>query len=266
MSIVIVECGSAARGDANENSDVDYVCIWSDSPPDYRKISAKYRGAMFYSVDSIRRMKKKGSLFLTHLDVDALYIEGNRKLLQHIRGYRPRNDDIEKQLRETIDFIKIIHWHPDNSIGKLWLSDVLYVALRNCLYCRNALNGRYVFGYEDALKELALSKIEQEALLILREGKYAYRKRTPGLSQDIETNVFQVGCEAITGLSIQFAKGGVTTWTHNWRRDYWGERLLERAILNNEYVDNGFLDKLRNHNYNKNSIKLDLKKITEYRL
>lgn len=221
---------------------------------------------MFYSIDSIRRMKKKGSLFLTHLDVDAVYIEGNANLLQHIRGYRPRNDHIEQQLRETINFIKIICWYPANAIGKLWLSDVLYVALRNCLYCSNALNGRYIFGYEDAIKELALTKYEQESLLILREGKYAFRNNLLHFSKKIKTDIFKTSCEAVIRLSILFAKGGVTKWTCDWRRDYWGERLLERAILNGECIDNGFLDKLRNHNYNKNSIKSDIKKILNNRL
>jgi hypothetical protein len=211
-------------------------------------------------------MKKKGSLFLTHLDVDAVYIEGDKDLIKEFKGYRPRKSLIRKTLQETENFIKSIGWYPNSDIGRLWLCDVLYVSLRNCIYCKNALSGFYEFGYENALDLLSLPVKTRAAMLCLREGKYLYRKSVLDRSINIPSELFAECGGAILNQSVKFTAGGRTTWNSKWRRDYWGERLIERAILNGEYYDANFLEKIKNHNYNKIKLKRDVSNIIKDKL
>lgn len=262
MSHVIIECGSAARGDTNRNSDLDLVCIWSGKPPNYLTVGEKHEDIMFYSVETIKRMREKGSLFLTHLDVDSIYIEGDKDLLKLFKGYRPPKRLLEKLFQDTRNFILEIKWHPHDLLGLLWLCDVLYVSLRNCIYCKNAFSDRYVFGYTDALKELGLSSSETSIMLDLREGKYIYRR---GSFEEINFNIrnIEYTCETILNCPVSFVVGGTTDWSRNWRMDYWDERLIERAILNKEHNDDEFLKKIRRHNYNKFSLRSDMKRIVE---
>lgn len=262
MTHVIIECGSAARGDTNRSSDLDLVCIWSGKPPYHLTAEENHEDIMFYSVEAIKRMRDKGSLFLTHLDVDSIYIEGDKDLLNMFKGYRPPKRLLKKLFHDTRNFILEIEWHPRGLLGLLWLCDVLYVSLRNCIYCQNAFNERYVFGYTDALKELGLSSSEISIMLDLREGKYIYRR---GGFEEINFDIrnIEYACEAILSCSASFVPGGATDWSRNWRMDYWDERLIERAILNQEHNNDEFLKKIRRHNYNKFSLKSDMKRIVE---
>lgn len=266
MSNVIIEYGSAARGDSNEKSDVDLVCVWAGAPPDYCAIEAKYKGVIFYSAESIKRMRQKGSLFLTHLDIDSVFLEGDRKLLNLFKGYRPPNVLLERSLNDTQNFISNIKWFPNTIKGELWLSDVLYVALRNCIYCINAIKERYLFGYEDALSELSLTAHQADIMMALRSRKYAYRNEEYENFPDVDvTQLEEVTC-AILGASQSFTAGGSTDWMRNWRYDYWDERLLERAVLNGEHIDQIFLEQIRRHNYNKILIKSHMMEIINQHL
>lgn len=88
MSYLIIECGSSARGDTNPSSDIDRVCIW-ETPPNFSSIEKEFGPVMFYSLETIKKMRAKGSLFLTHLDIDSIYISGNKHLMRFYKGYRP---------------------------------------------------------------------------------------------------------------------------------------------------------------------------------
>ncbi len=263
MSIVLLQCGSTARGDSNERSDVDFVCIWDKKSPDFQEIRAAYPGAMFYSISTLSKMKEKGSLFLTHLDIDSVYVQGDVDLQLIFKGYRPAKTSIQKSLDETIQAISEIEWYPNYQIGTLWLCDVLYVALRNCIYCINAIREIYDFGYESALNKLAISSHQKKILLMLREGKYSYRARASLSGSELTPQDFSDICAAIIGRPVNFVHGGITNWKKNWRWDYWGERFVERAILNGEEDDCGFLEKLKQHNYSKSSLKHLIKEIVK---
>lgn len=263
VSYVVIECGSAARGDANENSDLDLVCIWSGRTPDYKSISSRYGDIMFYSQETIRRMRDKGSLFLTHLDVDSKYISGDASLLLEFRGFRPPNHQPKRLFDETRRFIASVDWFPNNATGRLWLCDLLYVSLRGCVYCKNAMNGKYVFGFVDALKACEIPENEINTLLSLREGKYAYRKKRFARNFSFNLEHIELACQVILNQEIKFQAGGKTDWTKIYRNDYWGERLIERAILNKEHHDDKFIQKMMHHNYNKFTLKSDVSKIVE---
>lgn len=268
MSHVIIKCGSSARGDVNINSDVDFVCIWSENPPDYDAISNEYGEVMFYSQKTIARMRGKGSLFLTHLDVDGVFVTGCQDLLSEFKGFRPPAAQVAKQFDETKRFIESLCWYPDSEIGQLWLCDVLYVALRTCVYCKNALKGCYVFGYLDALAKHGLFEGDIRTMLDIRHGKYTYRKKRAislGVSESVpfKGEALEEVCRKISGRATRFFAGGSTEWEKIKKNDYWSERLIERAILNGEHCDDGFMKKMLRHNYHKGSLKSDISKILE---
>src|SRR5690349_15181582 len=105
-----MECGSSARGDTNSNSDRDIVCIWRDEFPHLESINTAYGQVMFYSASAIHRMRQKGSLFLVHLDIDGVWLEGDTSLLDEIRGFRPYPDLVKQTQQAAISFIREIAW------------------------------------------------------------------------------------------------------------------------------------------------------------
>lgn len=253
----MLKCGSAARGDTNEYSDEDFVCIHDERRTPVERLKLQYLNISFISLESIRRMKKVGSLFLTHLDIDGYLIEGKSSLLTSIAGFRPRTSNLEKTIRLSSDFIAGIEWFPSSQEGKLWLLDVLYVAFRNIIYCENALNSIYHFGLMRAMESYGLSKQEQDTMLLIRHGKYTFRSIAGGIVRHVDA--VDLGC--ITSLAIrltnvrsEFQTGGTTKWECHWKYDYWDERYIERAIINDEIQDNGFRDQLRDHNYNRRTL------------
>lgn len=266
MSFSIIRCGSTARGDANSNSDVDIICIWSGKSPDFNRLIHQHGELTFYSVETIRRMREKGSLFLTHLDVDGVFVDGDKSLLEEFRGFRPSARQVRSLYKDTARIVSSLEWFPDNASGELWLCDVLYVALRTCLYCKNAAAGIYTFGYLDALKACKLTTNQIATMLLLREGKYRYRNSTGNLDTtkfDFDSGKAKQACLAVLSKAIEVTRGGETDWANLSPSDYWSERMVERAILNNEYQDDEFMMKIKRHNYNKRSLKSDISKIIE---
>lgn len=266
MSFSIIQCGSTARGDTNANSDVDIICIWSGKTPDFTCLIQKYGELTFYSVETIRRMRAKGSLFLTHLDVDGVFIEGSQSLLEEFRGFRPSSRQVHDLYKNTARVVTGLEWFPDSASGELWLCDVLYVALRTCVYCKNAAAGIYTFGYLDALKACRLTSNQIAIMLLLREGKYLYRNSTDSIATakfEFDSSKARQACFAVLSEAVDVVRGGETDWAKLSQRDYWSERLVERAILNNEHRDDEFMRKIKHHNYNKRSLKSDISRIVD---
>ncbi len=258
MTYLVMECGSSARGDTNSNSDRDVVCIWRDVFPDLNAINSAYGQVMFYSVSALHRMKQKGSLFLVHLDIDGVWLEGDISLLDEIRGFRPEPDLVGQTQQGAISFVREIAWHPPSQEGFLWLLDSLYVALRNCIYSANAIRGHYAFGLLEALQVFGLPQADIEVMLLVREGKYSYRRSCASVDKLPPLKDVERVCQEIIHHEVNFAYGGVTDWHRAWKFDYWDERLIERAILNNEHQSSEFMKKMRHHNYFKNSLKKDM--------
>lgn len=264
MAFSIIQCGSTARGDANVNSDVDIICIWSGESPDFTRLIHQYGELTFYSVETIRRMRAKGSLFLAHLDVDGVFIGGDATLLEEFRGFRPPARQVRSLYKSTENFIVNLKWFPDSGLGELWLCDVLYVALRTCVYCKNAAEGVYRFGYLDALNSCKLTESQIAIMLLLREGKYLYRNSTEDSGRvkfEFDSDLAQQACYAVLSETVDIVRGGMTDWDRLSRRDYWSERLVERAILNKEHRDDEFMLKIKHHGYHKRSLRSDISRI-----
>lgn len=262
MSYAIIKCGSAARGDTNECSDVDYVCIHDGHNVSIKSLKLQYPGISFLSLESIRRMKLKGALFLVHLEVDGCFVEGDPILLSAISGFRPRRDDLEKSIETSVKFIQGIEWFPDSYTGELWLLDTLFVSLRNIIYCKNALKSVYCFGLLDAVEAYGMNDHEQEVIFRIRQGKYAFRSSSTQekITKMISLEHLSKIASKISNSPVAFARGGATDWDREWAYDYWEERLIERAIINQEVEDNGFRARLTDHNYNRRKLSEDVKR------
>ncbi|MAY43498.1 MULTISPECIES: hypothetical protein [unclassified Neptuniibacter] len=264
MSYLVLKCGSAARGDTNTFSDQDYVCIYhADALPLHLK--SKYEDLSFFSTSNIESMKANGSLFIAHLDIEAQIIEGNEELLTLIKGFRPEPLLIQSSRNPTVNFIRSISWYPKTSDGVLWLMDVLYVAFRNILYCENALNGIYSFGFEDAMSSYGLSCADSETFRQIRMGKYAYRSenvKNLGFVGPRKEEIASLS-EALSGKKLDLIEGGETNWWSEWCYDYWDERLIERATVNKEIYAPEFMEMLKNHNYSRRSLPGSSRKLVE---
>lgn len=250
MTYVILECGSKARGDTNIHSDSDYVCIHDDNFKLAKQVKKQFNNISFLSLETIIRLKRKGSLFLTHIDVDGNVLEGQAELLSSIKGFRPQNSNLRDSIARSRKFLSEIKWFPDSQIGQLWLMDVLFVALRNIIYCSNGQNAVYNFGFTDAIKAYGLSDEEIDVMLIIREGKYHFRQHKKVTNLDLiqAKSIIKVASK-ISLAELDITSGGLTNWASQWQFDYWDERLVERAILNNEISNDGFREKLQDHNY-----------------
>ncbi|WP_280565049.1 nucleotidyltransferase domain-containing protein [Chromohalobacter sp. 48-RD10] len=252
MNFLVLKCGSAARGDANELSDIDFVCLHEDGSIPFQWLARTYPGVSFYSRSGIERMRSRGALFLTHIDVDGYPVEGEKRILDWIKAFRPPRESVLQSASETKKFIREIGWLPNSMEGRLWLCDILFVALRNFLYCANASNGIYRFGLESAISAFGLPDRYLKIFLKLRKGKYKYRSfpnvEAPAVKDNIHLLAAELA-EQVTGQAVTISLGGQTDWSADWRLDYWGERLLERAIINDEMPDDGYRAMLGEHNY-----------------
>ncbi len=254
MNFIVLKCGSAARRDTNKLSDVDFVCLYEGGDIPFQLLARSYPGVSFYSFSSVERMKSQGALFLTHIDVDGCPVEGDQRILDWIKGFRPPKEKTIQAASQTKKFIGEIGWLPNSMEGRLWFCDILFVALRNFLYCTNASNDIYRFGLESAVSAFGLPDRYVKLLFEVRQGKYRHRlsrnAEAPEVSVDIHLLAAELA-ERVTGQEMHISLGGETDWNANWRLDYWGERLIERAIINNEMDDDGYLAMLGEHNYNR---------------
>ena len=111
-----------------------------------------------------------------------------------------------------------------------------------------------------------LTSDQIEVMLLLREGKYRYRNLTdnpPATNFSFGPSEARQACFAILSEAVDIIRGGATNWVKLSQRDYWSERLVERAILNNEHDDDVFMSKIKHHNYNKRSLKSDISRIVQ---
>jgi hypothetical protein len=265
MAYVIIQCGSAARGDTNKYSDEDFVCIHDKVKLPFNYIKNQYKNISFLSLGSIQHMKNSGSLFLAHIDIDGQIIEGEPTLKQSISGFRPDNKNLKKSIQSSSIFISGIEWYPSSDEGKLWLLDVLYVSFRNILYCTNAINKNYSFGFKQAMSTFGLSEEEKLIMLQIREGKYLYRtlnRKSDILGNFNADNISSVAIKMSSG-NCMYKEGGKTNWMQKWSYDYWDERLIERAIVNHEINNNGFREKLHNRSYYRRNLPVSVKQYVQ---
>ncbi|WP_156968230.1 hypothetical protein [Desulfobacter vibrioformis] len=259
----MIKFGSAARGDKNICSDQDFIGIHSEGYKKFQYLKNKFPNISFLSESTVKRMKNKGALFLTHLDLEGIPIEGDKDMLTLIKGYKPASFALKNSLSSTKHFFNEIQWFPNSTIGTLWLLDVLFVAIRNYIYCHNATQNIYKFSYTEALYSFGVNEQIMADFLKIRDGKYIFRsqQKEPSKLLQVDLQNIENACRFIFGDSMKFKCGGKTNWEKRWKFDYWDERFIERAILNGESKNKVFCSLLKNHNYNRKLFKKAMKKI-----
>lgn len=264
MDYLVLKFGSSARGDTNPLSDEDFACIHEENFNEFEIIKSKYPNITFYSRNDINSMREKGSLFLTHLDRDGLIIEGNNQISLIYREFTPNEQYLIKNIQESKDFLRKIKWIPNSQKGLLWFNDVLYVLLRNIIYCSNAINKEYEFNYLKAAKNYNRSLKFLRVIEKIRNGKYIYRSDIIKNDKYQFANTLEIEeiLENYFDIEINIIRGGTTNFNEI-ETNYIGERMLERAIINNDIEYNkNFLNFLKKHKYNKLNIRKELIRIT----
>lgn len=263
MSYIILKCGSAARGDTNKHSDIDFVCLYDGTDCPVIELKGKYPGISFFSLDSVNLMKGKGALFLVHLDVEGKVVEGERSILSSIAGYRPTSDELARSVERTSKFIQHIAWYPASAAGRLWLCNALFTSLRNVIYCRNAMRSIYTFGLGEAIAAFGLNPQDEKLVYQVRIGKYAFRSEgtIPDVEAELDNDALSALATKISCKPTAFLAGGCTDWDRGWNFDYWDERFIERAIINGEIPDDGFQGLILDHNYNRRALPNAMRKI-----
>ena len=239
--------GSRARGDENAHSDTDYVCIYDSIKPGLdmpRQCSISY-----YSFGKMAWMVRNSKLFVTHIKNDGITIIESplhRELLDSFKvNLRILNQDVKNFRR----MVKQLTWIPDGINGRLWASDYLYFLSRNIVYIENALRDVYLFGYEEAIRSFLSEKKRPELakdFLLLRNAKYHYR--IGSINVDVpEIKVLERISEVLAERTCPIMIGGTSSFEGIQKNSYQMLRLIERAIVNEEIKDHGFLDKIKNH-------------------
>ncbi len=254
---VVIKFGSKARGDYDEKSDEDILCIY-EGVINFNHLKKKYSQIVFYKKNDIMRMKNAGSLFLTHLDIDGVVVEGEISIIKIFSNYKPEREKIIKGIRDTKKYLSQITWYPRGGYGLGWLCDVIYVLIRNLIYLENALKGVYIFSYKKAINENEFFKNKMDVLMSIRSNKYLYRNGGGDLVM-IEINKINDLIGLALNKSVNILNYGVSNFDESY--GYLKERFFERAIINGEInYDNEFFDLLKEHRYNRCSINRKIEK------
>jgi len=238
--------GSKARGDDNKNSDIDYVCIYDKKKPE---LQIQDGSISYYSVSRMEWMIENSKLFVKHLiqDGDPLVeIKRHRDLLL---TFNIKKEILEEDKRNFINSIRSLNWIPNSTYGFRWGCDYIYTLARNIIYIENSLNGYYHFGYIEAVRYFLKNKNQSETLpffIALREEKYRYRSGDRAV-ETFDATILETVLSTLAEDNIILSLGGATKINCERKITYDTLRLLERAIINQEVSDNGYIKQLQNH-------------------
>lgn len=187
--------GSVARGDQDEQSDVDILIVIDNcSEDDYIKYKKEYASILqipvswisLYREKKILKMHEKGSYFLWHLKQEGkvLYSRENEldKLFATLPRYRGMKEDI-KEYRQILDDV-------NEELHNVYLCieyelSVLASLVRNTCIMLSYLNNRFDFSRNQVVKycidtyKIDISLEEYRAL-------YQYRSYETGKIQRVE--------------------------------------------------------------------------------
>lgn len=246
MTYSLYLIGSRARGDSHELSDVDYVCIHEGRKP---TLHLPYSGNVsYYTPGRMMWMVKNSKLFVKHVLEDGIAINENSKHRAIISSFRIDASILTRDLLCFKSMLSCLGWIPPGDAGRMWACDYIYAVSRNILYISNALNGFYDFGYERALKFFFRNSdyCYLSDFLLIRDGKYRYRSNGSGVPEHCVASMARV-CQSLIGDPISIAIGGKSSLIVEQRVSYETLRLVERAVINREVEDDGFVARLKSH-------------------
>jgi hypothetical protein len=174
--------GSAARGDGDRFSDIDYLIV-DDDPQSLglRKAWLSSRGFSVsdYSWKRLGSAFRNQTMFALHLAMEAKVItDKNSQLACLFSRYEPKSRYLA-DLDRSFELLRPLEHMPHSSSGYGWAFDLLAVAFRNSAILALADEGKYVFSMKSIVSELRrigrVSTQHEAALLRLRKLKSRYR-------------------------------------------------------------------------------------------
>lgn len=187
--------GSVARGDQDEQSDVDILIVIDNcSEDDYIKYKKEYASILqipvswisLYREKKILKMHEKGSYFLWHLKQEGkvLYSRENEldKLFATLPRYRGMKDDI-KEYRQILDDV-------NEELHNVYLCieyelSVLASLVRNTCIMLSYLNNRFDFSRNQVVK-YCIDTYKIDVSLEEYRALYQYRSYETGKIQRVE--------------------------------------------------------------------------------
>ena len=186
--------GSVARGDQDEQSDVDILIVIDDcSEDDYIKYKKEYASILqipvswisLYREKKILKMHEKGSYFLWHLKQEGkvLYSRENEldKLFSTLPRYRSMKEDI-KEYQQILDDVK-------EELHNVYLCieyelSVLASLVRNTCITLSYLNNRFDFS-RNLVVEYCIDKYKIDISLEEYKILYQYRSYETGKISEV---------------------------------------------------------------------------------
>lgn len=187
--------GSVARGDQDEQSDVDILIVIDNcSEDDYIKYNKEYASILqipvswisLYREKKILKMHEKGSYFLWHLKQEGkvLYSRENEldKLFATLPRYRGMKEDI-KEYRQILDDV-------NEELHNVYLCieyelSVLASLVRNTCIMLSYLNNRFDFSRNQVVK-YCIDTYKIDVSLEEYRALYQYRSYETGKIQRVE--------------------------------------------------------------------------------
>jgi hypothetical protein len=239
--------GSKARGDDNSLSDIDYVCIYEKIKPTLNL--PQNSSVSYYSVNRMNWMVQNSKLFVKHILMDGIPVVENPNHAALLASFKLDRDILNCDLNEFVNSLCNLKWIPSGISGRRWACDYIYTIARNIIYISNAIDGIFHFGYDSAV-EAFLQKRHAFDLAgnfsLMKYEKYKYRAgEQEGIS--VDRLVIEKVAEILTGRTITVSIGGQSSFKSLRHGSYEFLRLIERAIINGELRDNGYINKLKNH-------------------
>ena len=137
----IAKYGSYLRDDFDKYSDKDILVI-SDDITILNKLKKQYQikgySVSVYSYKKLLYLSKNGSLFIKHLQISAQITHDDCNQLKSILDNYTTKLDYNLEIKDALNYFKILENIPSTDKGYAWLSDCLYVGLRNYLIFKNA--------------------------------------------------------------------------------------------------------------------------------
>lgn len=148
----------------------------------YERFNNKGFSVSILTPEQLIYMKRRGSLFLQHLKVEAKILIDSDGLLTRFLSSCELVPPSTAELSKCKDTIKFISSWPDSISLTAWKSDFLYCISRDLLIKTLATKGVLAFGLEDLEREAGLhygiSEEEFKSLHTLRKIKAAYRSNS----------------------------------------------------------------------------------------
>lgn len=186
--------GSVARGEQDEQSDVDILIVIDNcSEEDYIKYKKNYASILqipvswisLYRIKKILKMYEKGSYFLWHLKQEGkvLYTKENElaKLFATLPRYRAMRNDI-KEYQQILDDIKEERYNKYLCVE--YELSVLASLVRNTCIMLSYLNDRFDFS-RNLVVEYCIDKYKIDISLEEYKILYQYRSYETGKIKEV---------------------------------------------------------------------------------